>query len=62
MQINAIKTHKVSTNESLESVLNQCVTNLNNGDILAITSKIVSLCQGLVVEKSSVSKRDLIAL
>ena len=61
MQINAIKTHKVSTNESLESVLNQCVTNLNNGDILAITSKIVSLCQGQVVEKSSVSKRDLIA-
>lgn len=60
MQINAIKTHKVSTNESLENVLDQYVTNLNNGDILAITSKIVSLCQGRVVEKSSISKRDLI--
>ena len=61
MQCSSIKTHKVSTNESLESILDQYVTNLNDGDILAITSKIVSLCQGRVVEKSSVSKRDLIA-
>ncbi len=61
MQCSSIKTHKVSTNESLESILDQYVTNLNDGDILAITSKIVSLCQGRVVEKLSVSKRDLIA-
>jgi putative folate metabolism gamma-glutamate ligase len=61
MQISAIKTHKIASNESLGSILDQYVTNLNDGDILAITSKIVSLCQGRVVEKSSVSKRDLIA-
>ena len=61
MQTSPIKTHKVTLGESLENILDQYVTNLNDGDILAITSKIVSLCQGQVVEKSSISKRNLIA-
>lgn len=61
MQTESIKTHKIAPGESLENILDQYVTNLYNGDILAITSKIVSLCQGQVIEKSSISKRNLIA-
>jgi putative folate metabolism gamma-glutamate ligase len=61
MQTSPIKTHKVTLRESLENILDKYLTNINDGDILAITSKIVSLCQGRVVEKSSISKRELIA-
>ncbi len=55
-----IKTHKVTVGESLEDILDQYLININEGDIIAITSKIVSICQGMVVEKSSISKHDLI--
>ncbi len=61
MQVSSIKTHKVTPGESLEDILDQYITSLNDGDIMAITSKIVSICQGRVVQKSSISKRDLIA-
>ncbi len=60
VHIKAIKTHKVIIGESLEDILDQYLTNLESGDALAITSKIVSFCQGKVVQKSSISKHDLI--
>lgn len=60
MQINSIKTHKVTPGESLDDILDQYIKNLNDGDILAITSKIVSICQHRVVQKASISKHDLI--
>jgi putative folate metabolism gamma-glutamate ligase len=60
MQTKAIKTHKVSVGESLEGILDQYLSHLNDGDVIAITSKIVSLCQGQVVEKSLIAKHDLI--
>ena len=60
MQVRSIKTHKILINESLEDILEQYIINLNEGDILAITSKIVSLCQNRVIEKSAISKHDLI--
>lgn len=60
MRAQPIKTHKILVNECLENVINQYVTTLNDGDILAITSKIVSLCQGRIIEKSAISKHDLI--
>lgn len=60
MQVRSIKTHKILINESLEDIIDQYIINLNEGDILAITSKIVSLCQNRVIEKSAISKHDLI--
>lgn len=60
MHTKAIKTHKINIGESLERILDQYLNHLNDGDIVAITSKIVSLCQGRVVEKSLIAKHDLI--
>ena len=60
MQTKAIKTHKVSVGESIEEILDQHLTSLESSDVIAITSKIISLCQGRVVQKSSISKQDLI--
>lgn len=60
MYVQAIKTHRVEPRESLEKILDQYVLSLDEGDILAITSKILSLCQGRFVPKEKISKYDLI--
>lgn len=60
MHIKSIKTHKILENETLESIIDKYIGGLNEGDILAITSKIVSLCQGRIINKSSISKHELI--
>lgn len=61
MEVKAVKTHKVSVDESIEGILDQYITSLESGDIIAITSKIISICQGRVVQKASISKPDLIS-
>lgn len=60
MQVRAIKTHKIKPWESLEDILDRYVMNLVDGEIVAITSKIVSICHGDFVDKSTISKYDLI--
>lgn len=60
MHIRALKTPRIEGGESLEGIISNSLPPLQNGDILAITSKIVSLCQGLYISKEKVSKYDLI--
>jgi putative folate metabolism gamma-glutamate ligase len=61
MKINTIKTHAIEFGESLNAILDQYMPSLNSKNIVAITSKIVSLSQGRVVPKNSVhSKYTLI--
>jgi putative folate metabolism gamma-glutamate ligase len=61
MQIRAIKTHKITTTDrDLFAILDAYISDLNEGSILAITSKIVAICQGRVVPIGSVDKRTLI--
>lgn len=60
MHITAIKTRKISPKECLEEILGLYVPVLQEKDILVITSKIVSLCQGRIVDKEKISKPDLI--
>ena len=61
MNIQTIKTHAIEPKESLFDVLNQYITELSENTIIAITSKIISLCQGQVVLKQEVkSKYELI--
>ncbi len=62
MQIEAIKTHAVSIGESITDILDKYVPKLNGGEVIAITSKIISICQSMVVDKKSVSsKAELVA-
>lgn len=61
MIITPIKTHKVvSRQKPLTVLLDEYIKNIPDGSIIAITSKIVSLCEGRVAS-SSVSKEKLIA-
>lgn len=60
MHVKAIKTHRIESNDSLQAVLDQYVQEIVDGDILVITSKILSVIQGRVVSKDVILKRSLI--
>lgn len=60
MQLNAIKTHPITTNDKLEDILDKYIKNIEENSIIAITSKIVSICEGAVVKIGAQTKLDLI--
>lgn len=61
MNVVPVKTRRVTAGEiSLEQLLDEYVTDMTENSILAITSKIVSLCENSVKPMSSVDREDLI--
>jgi putative folate metabolism gamma-glutamate ligase len=61
MQLRALKAHPIRPNEDLLSVVDRYIPKLAEQTIIAITSKIVSLCEGSVVPAKEVSsKNDLV--
>ena len=61
MKLKAIKTDPIIAGEELIPLLDQYIPPLENAKIVAITSKLISLCQGRVIEKNSgFSKYELI--
>lgn len=61
MEIQAYKTDRILPNASLESILNDALPPLAEKEIVVITSKIISLCEGRVTSKTKVkSKLELI--
>ena len=61
MKIYPIKTHPILVGEVLTKILDQYLTSLAEETIVAITSKVISLCQERVVQKDTVnSKFELI--
>lgn len=61
MNCRPIKTRRVSVSElSLESLIDESITTFQNRSILAITSKVVSLCEGAVVDAKDSDKEALI--
>lgn len=61
MHVEAICTHRIECGEVLEQVLDRYVSELLREEVvLAITSKIISICQKQVVCKTACSKEELI--
>ncbi|WP_265043297.1 MULTISPECIES: putative folate metabolism gamma-glutamate ligase [unclassified Wolbachia] len=61
MHVKAIYTHRIECGEVLEQVLDRYVSELLGEEVvLAITSKIISICQKQVVCKTACSKEELI--
>ena len=61
MQIKAIKTEKITPGSiGLFELLDKYISQLEDGSIVAITSKVVSICEGRVVPVSEANKDDLI--
>ena len=60
MRVRAIKTHKVTKDRDLCAILDRYLTSFDEGSILAIISKIVSICQGRMVRVEEADKQALI--
>lgn len=61
MKVHAIKTHKITPRDSdLFALLDTYLTTFTDNTILAITSKIVALCQGSVVKVDEGDRQALI--
>ncbi len=53
MKIVPFKTHKITPNENLYEILDRYLPNLQENSIVAVASKIVGICEGRVVKKTS---------
>lgn len=61
MHVRSIQTAPIRANElSLEKLLDTYVSSLEENQVLAVTSKVVSLCEGAVVAIDSVAKEELV--
>lgn len=60
MIVTSYRTKKVVLGDKLEDILKESLPRLENGDVVAITSKIVSITQGNVVHKHSTDKETLV--
>ncbi len=61
MKIKAVKTHKITKNDQdLLVVLDRYLLKLEEGSIVAVTSKIVAICEGRTVPVSETNKDELI--
>ncbi len=61
MNLNAIQTHPIKAGESLTGLLDRYLPPLEEKTIVAITSKVVSLCQGRILSRQVVEdKKTLI--
>jgi len=61
MNISAFNTEKVTPRSTtLEHLLNSYVLEIHERSVLVITSKIVSLCEGRVIQKNHAEKNDFV--
>ncbi len=61
MNVQPIKTRRITPNVcTLTELLDEYVTDMPSGSVLAITSKVVSLCEGSVVPVQGTDKKTLI--
>ncbi|OGK11841.1 hypothetical protein A2954_05655 [Candidatus Roizmanbacteria bacterium RIFCSPLOWO2_01_FULL_37_12] len=61
MNIISVKTHKIiSSEEDLLTILDKYLPRLKEKSVLAITSKIVSICEGSVIKIGKMDKTELI--
>jgi len=57
MKTYSIKTYLVKPGDPIEPLLDQCLVSVQEGMVVAITSKVISLCQRRVVSKQDVNNK-----
>lgn len=60
MYIRAVRTDRVDQAQDLCAFVDKFLPSLEERTVVAITSKVVSICEGRTVSKSSVSKEELV--
>ena len=61
MKIISIKTKAIILGDNLFDVIDQAIPNLPDNSVIAVTSKIVSVCEGNLVEIGTRDKQELMA-
>ena len=61
MKVKAIKTHKIKPNKDTDLclVLNRYLPKLKEGSVIAVTSKIVAICEGRFMKVGEVDKDEI---
>ena len=60
MKIKTIRTGKVAGTQKIESIFDEYVNKVEENSVLAITSKIVSISEGSVVDSIGIDKEELV--
>lgn len=60
MKTTPIKTHKIVKGNNLFNILDKYIVNLEENTILAVTSKIISICENRIINNNLINKDDLI--
>ena len=60
MNIKPVQTHRIEPSETLIALVDRYIPKVSEGIILAITSKIISICEGSIISTSSISKELLV--
>ena len=60
MRVESIKTHKIEEDDVISKILDQYIKTVEEEDIIVITSKIISIVQGRLVAKNTISKHSLV--
>jgi dihydrofolate synthase / folylpolyglutamate synthase len=60
MKITSIKTKAIVAGDKIMDIINDAVPNLDDGTVVIVTSKIVSICEGSLVRVGERAKVDLI--
>lgn len=59
MKIEPIKTGKIVGTGTIEEIIDQFVEKIEENSILAITSKVISICEGNVIDAREIDKNEL---
>lgn len=61
MIVSAIRTHKITNKDKdIRLILEKYIPAITENSILAVTSKIISICEGRIIDSKSISKQVLI--
>lgn len=60
MIVTPVKTHKITSSDKLFDILDKYITSLEENSVVAVTSKIVAICEGRVVKIEGTDKDELI--
>ncbi|MBI4065464.1 coenzyme F420-0:L-glutamate ligase [Candidatus Gottesmanbacteria bacterium] len=58
MIVTAIKTHAITISEDIFTILDQYIHDIYEKDVIVVTSKIVSICQGRVVKNDGTTDKN----
>jgi len=61
MQVTAYKTHKIVTGDILFKILDTYLPKLEEKSIVAVTSKIVAICEGRIIKAEKKEEKDKLA-